>query len=364
MNELFQTIPLSGFDPAGGPEIRVMTDGTVCLVLNFMPPSDMEEEEESFFDHFDQELEKAVGVPVTWEDRERFLFQSAHEDTVPRLTAFIKQCRRNRQEAPSPKKRGVCSAVQQAVGKVVAAKGFRFQRKEEAFIRTIPEGKEFLYASLLDYRPVYQLSFTMGIQLDAVSALLERFGASGEITTQLEYFGLKSVNPWGAGFWLKSPDVDVNKDFLETGRQLGFWDTAPKELNEALQEATSFLQEKILPFFDRFQDVASIDDALHGRAEGKKPGTRWWQRDTLFSKLLKSETQPQSEAQLASRRALDSRRDSRRPMTAIAIAYLGRNPRFEKLVTKYQNEVATFGDAESQKFQDLVAFLREQRNAS
>jgi hypothetical protein len=39
MDEPIEIIPLTGFDPAGETEIRVMADGSWELVFNFMPPS-------------------------------------------------------------------------------------------------------------------------------------------------------------------------------------------------------------------------------------------------------------------------------------------------------------------------------------
>jgi hypothetical protein len=38
MDEPIEIIPLTGFDPEGEPEIRVMADGSWELVFNFMPP--------------------------------------------------------------------------------------------------------------------------------------------------------------------------------------------------------------------------------------------------------------------------------------------------------------------------------------
>lgn len=45
MDEVIRTIPLSGFDPAGEPEIRVMSDGSLLVVFNFMPPSFVPDEQ-------------------------------------------------------------------------------------------------------------------------------------------------------------------------------------------------------------------------------------------------------------------------------------------------------------------------------
>ena len=83
-----QIIPLTGFDSDGEPEIRLMPDGSLYLVFNFMPPTWAEAEPEPF-DTFDKQLQAAIGVPVAWEDREFFLIRKPAPDTVERITKFL-----------------------------------------------------------------------------------------------------------------------------------------------------------------------------------------------------------------------------------------------------------------------------------
>jgi hypothetical protein len=85
-----RTIPLTGFDSEGDPEIRLQTDGTLYIVFNFMPPSDFEDPDElGPYADFDEQLAAAIGVPVYWEDREFFRVESPEPDTIDRLVAFI-----------------------------------------------------------------------------------------------------------------------------------------------------------------------------------------------------------------------------------------------------------------------------------
>jgi len=83
-----KVIPLSGFDSDGEPEIRLMPDGSLYLVFNFMPPTWAEADPEPF-DTFDKTLQAAIGVPVVWEDREFFLIQKPAPDTTERITKFL-----------------------------------------------------------------------------------------------------------------------------------------------------------------------------------------------------------------------------------------------------------------------------------
>jgi hypothetical protein len=261
-----------------------MDDGTFCLVFNFMPPSDVEDREEAFFDQFDQELQRALGVPVVWEDRERFVIPSPKEDTIERVTAFIKTCRRISRAVGPQKKRGVRSAFDDAVGEALAPTGFRFRKKEEGYVRRIPAGRQILYALVDEYRPLYHFSFFLSIELNAVCAIVKEFGASGKTITHLEYFGFEPVGPWGAGFWVSVANAGATDEFLEPLRRKGFR-IEPDELEEALRKATALIHDKLLPFLDRYQDVASIDQALQGTAARDVRAKGWWRR--IVGKYLK-----------------------------------------------------------------------------
>lgn len=94
MATIVQTIPVAGFDPDGEPEIRVMSDGTLHVVFNFMPPS-FAEDDETPFDDFDRQLEQAAGSPVHWEDREFFLIRQPAADTAERVRDFLEAYRAN-----------------------------------------------------------------------------------------------------------------------------------------------------------------------------------------------------------------------------------------------------------------------------
>ena len=95
MDEFKETIKLSGFDPMGEPVIRVMADGSLLIVFNFMPPSFVPDGEGMGpFADFDKQLERAAGVPVVWDDREVFVIQKPKRDTVKRLQQFIEGYRK------------------------------------------------------------------------------------------------------------------------------------------------------------------------------------------------------------------------------------------------------------------------------
>jgi hypothetical protein len=88
MDEPVKAIPIIGFDPDGEPEIRIMADGSLYIMFNFMPPSWAEDEPEQL-DNFDQQLARGAGVPVEWEDRESFRIARPAPDTVERIRSFL-----------------------------------------------------------------------------------------------------------------------------------------------------------------------------------------------------------------------------------------------------------------------------------
>ncbi len=94
MDEVVQTIKLTGFDPEGEPVIRVMGDGSLYVVFNFMPPSFVPEDEGlGPFADFDKQLERAARAPVVWDDREVFVISQPRADTVERVRKFIEDYR-------------------------------------------------------------------------------------------------------------------------------------------------------------------------------------------------------------------------------------------------------------------------------
>jgi hypothetical protein len=94
MDEIKETIKLTGFDPKGEPVIRIMGDGRLLIVFNFMPPSFVPEGAGMGpFADFDKQLERAAGVPVVWDDREVFVMQKPKRDTVERVRKFIESYR-------------------------------------------------------------------------------------------------------------------------------------------------------------------------------------------------------------------------------------------------------------------------------
>jgi hypothetical protein len=91
------SITVSGFDPEGEPEIRFLRNGSLNVMVEYMPPSyadgDMED-----FEEFDKEMEEAIGTKVSWDDRESFFINDYDAETVERLRAFLATYRQKKAE--------------------------------------------------------------------------------------------------------------------------------------------------------------------------------------------------------------------------------------------------------------------------
>jgi hypothetical protein len=88
-----EVIPLTGFDPEGEPEIWRMSNGSLSVVFGSLPPTWAEDDDSSFAD-FDEQLARATGVPVAWEDEELFRIAKPAADTIKRIRTFLAGYRR------------------------------------------------------------------------------------------------------------------------------------------------------------------------------------------------------------------------------------------------------------------------------
>ena len=105
MGEPVRTVPVSGFDPEGEPVIEELSDGSLRVMFEFMPPSYAEDETElGPFETFDEQMQQAIGVPVQWEDRELFLIRNPKPDTLERLQKFLQNYPRERAAFPGAEK--------------------------------------------------------------------------------------------------------------------------------------------------------------------------------------------------------------------------------------------------------------------
>jgi hypothetical protein len=88
-----EVILLTGFDPEGEPEIRVMPNGSWYLAFKCLPPS-WGADDSGSFDDFDRQLTAATSVAVDREDDTLFFIERPAVNTIKRLQRFLAAFRR------------------------------------------------------------------------------------------------------------------------------------------------------------------------------------------------------------------------------------------------------------------------------
>jgi len=91
---------LFGFDPHGEPTVGT-ADGALWLRFQLMPPSWASDERipGGRWDDFAEQLTRALGVPVHWEDRELFLIETPPENALATIREFLHEVRRRYDKA-------------------------------------------------------------------------------------------------------------------------------------------------------------------------------------------------------------------------------------------------------------------------
>lgn len=99
MDDVVRRTCVTGFDPAGEPEIVERRDGSICVLFCFMPPSDCEHREAYFLEYFQRQMEECIQSAVQWEDRELFVIPKPRADTVALVLRFLSTYREAHPEA-------------------------------------------------------------------------------------------------------------------------------------------------------------------------------------------------------------------------------------------------------------------------
>jgi hypothetical protein len=203
------------------------------------------------------------------------------------------------------KKQEIRDFIYAGLKEVLVGAGFKLNKKEGAFSRSIPNGFQRIYVPLYDYNPEFVFSLTIGIRLDAVEDIFNQFsGAMGpgqaQTTTSLTQLG------YFAG--------ENQKEYRVSTKE---------EIDSALSDLTALINSKILPFLEQYQDVPSLDDAINRK---KLPG-------------------------------FDSTELLSHAMHSITLAKLAGNPSFSALVTEYAKALENFHPADRERFDRLAASL-------
>jgi hypothetical protein len=85
-----EAIRVKGFDSEGEPMIEKLSDGTLWIHFQAMPPFFAESNgTESAFDNFEEQLQQALGVAVRRDDREIFIVENPMQETGQKVKEWL-----------------------------------------------------------------------------------------------------------------------------------------------------------------------------------------------------------------------------------------------------------------------------------
>ncbi|MFZ6873784.1 hypothetical protein ACO0LF_17130 [Undibacterium sp. Di27W] len=258
MNDIIQTIQVSGFYPEGAPEIHINKDNSIVLEFSFMPPSDVETDEEvAAYDNFDEQIEAAIGTSVIWEDRELFIIESPGKDTVELLSKFISGFRSSINKSVEPRPwtslclNNALKAKALGLKDHLGERGFQMDVDEYriAFSRKIEDGNQKIFIS----HRVGQFgnNFSVYVSVSLVSAQ--------KIAREHEMFFPPEKEAPSTGFstlyyFLETKDENLKSDFPAT---------TEKEFKQSFSVVETTILNRVLDFLDQSQDVKSLDAKIN-----------------------------------------------------------------------------------------------------
>jgi len=183
---------------------------------------------------------------------------------------------------------------------------FRLNQKEGAFARRIPIGFQKVYVPFYDYKPMFVFSLTVGIRLDAVEDIFNRFSGANSAGQKLTLTTITRLSHF-------------------TGHLEEYKVSAPAEIATALTDLGTVIQAKIMPFLDNYQDVRSLDTAMN---TNKVPG-------------------------------FDSSNLLMHAMHSVILARLNGSSLYRRLVDEYEKSLRNYVAAEKERFNQLVRSLDE-----
>jgi hypothetical protein len=201
-------------------------------------------------------------------------------------------------------KRDARNCIYTELGNVLSRTDFQLKRSEEGFVRRIRGGRQRIGVALYAYNRRFEFSIVISIRLDAVQNISNMFSGAppeyhsetGTAIVQIEYF------------------ADVPTLFHVTNEE---------EIRNAVAQLAPIVREKIVPFLDEHQDVASLDRALNRGAK-----------------------------------SVDTSHHPYRGMYGIVVAKLAGNPDFDAIVERYLAEMSSMPAQDRDKFIRLVEYLK------
>jgi hypothetical protein len=199
---------------------------------------------------------------------------------------------------------------------MLVAHGFRLNRRQEGFVRTIPGGRQCIGLALTDHNPTYIFSLSLSTRLESVQSVLNLFSGSPPryhadtltAITHLDYFS-------------KKPKTEYT---VRTAA----------DISDAIRDLEPTVAREIIPFSDQHQDVVAWDKAVNSTTNNLFGG------GTLDDRC----------------NSVDSSNHPSRGMTAVVLAHEAGNPDFEEIVRRLRDFYKESNEA-TEKLTRLVDYL-------
>jgi hypothetical protein len=198
----------------------------------------------------------------------------------------------------------VLNLIYERLSRTLHLTGFKLNRKAEGFVRRIPQGRQEIGVPLTDYNPLFRFSLVICIRLDPVEEVFHLFSGalpkdqslSSTSITRLSYFGCPQQS------------FDVSE---------------PTDIETAFELLDPLVKTQIVPLLDNTQSVAVLERRVNDEA------------------------------------GFDITRHPPKGMHGVILAHLTKNPNWEALVHRYQQEMASFAPDVREEYERLVEHLRE-----
>jgi hypothetical protein len=165
--------------------------------------------------------------------------------------------------------------------------GFRLRKKDGSFVRAIPGGVQTIGLSIVDYNPEFKVSLVFTVRLEEVEKISHELLQTPERYRNVTITTATVLEHFFPGEGPQEFTVTTSDDIAAVVRGLG-----------------PHLRDRIVPFFERHQNVASLDAVVNS-----EEGASFVRTNAPY-----------------------------RQMRALILAHLANNPRFDDLARQFEEQ--------------------------
>ncbi len=147
------------------------------------------------------------------------------------------------------KKQEMARLIFEMLSGTLSGTDFRLKKSEDGFVRKLPGGRQVLGIPLWDYNPEFEFSLNICIRLDAAEEVFHQFSGS------LPKYHAKSF-------------TTITRLEHFTGGLGRYKVTAAGDIASAGSVLAGVIREKIIPFFNEYQDAQALDRAVNCQRPG------------------------------------------------------------------------------------------------